>query len=402
MLTSAGHLTYCSNIHAGESWEDHFARLKEHIPAIKKQVAPEIPFGIGLRLSNEASLELIKAEQLQGFQSWLKEENCYVFTMNGFPYGGFHNTVVKDHVHSPDWLSPLRVDYTIRLADILVQLLPEGMHGGISTSPLSYRFWHSPSRKTDVFKNSTVNLLQVMDHLIQIQKNTGKLIHIDIEPEPDGMLGNGTEFMDWYMLYLLPLGTMYLQEKLGVNAGASGIIIRDHIRLCYDICHYAVGFEDHLAQVERLKKLRIKTGKIQISAALKGNFPTDQEGRNAVADAFSRFNEPTYLHQVVARQADGSMIRYGDLPEALANAAATPSVEWRAHFHVPIFVDRYELLLSTRQDIVRVLEILREQPFTDQLEIETYTWEVIPAEMRLPLTESIIREVEFVKELLTK
>ncbi|HTE07514.1 MAG TPA: metabolite traffic protein EboE [Flavitalea sp.] len=402
MLTSAGHLTYCSNIHAGESWKDHFDRLKEHIPAIKKQVAPDIAFGIGLRLSNEASLELIKAEQVLAFQLWLKEEDCYVFTMNGFPYGGFHNTVVKDHVHAPDWLSPLRVDYTIRLADILAQLLPEGMHGGISTSPLSYRFWHSPNRKIDVFKHSTVNLLQVMDHLIQIQKNTGKLIHIDIEPEPDGMLGNGTEFMDWYMLYLLPLGTMYLQEKLGVNAGASGIIIRDHIRLCYDICHYAVGFEDHLAQVERLKKLRIKTGKIQISAALKGNFPIDQEGRNAVAEAFSRFNEPTYLHQVVARQADGSMIRYADLPEALANATVTPSVEWRAHFHVPIFVDHYELLLSTRQDIVRVLDILREQPFTDQLEIETYTWEVIPAELRLPLTESIIREVEFVKELLTK
>jgi hypothetical protein len=208
--------------------------------------------------------------------------------------------------------------------------------------------------------------------------------------------------MDWYMLYLLPLGTMYLQEKLGVNAGASGIIIRDHIRLCYDICHYAVGFEDHLAQIERLKKLRIKTGKIQISAALKGSFPIEQEGRNAVADAFSRFNEPTYLHQVVARQSDGSMIRYADLPEALANAPSTPSVEWRAHFHVPIFMDRYELLLSTRQDIVKVLEILREQPFTDQLEIETYTWEVLPAEMRVPLTESIIREVEFVKELLTK
>jgi hypothetical protein len=402
MLTAAGHLSYCSNIHAGESWKDHFLKLQEHIPEVKKKLSPDAPFGIGLRLSNTASIELVKTDQLKAFQAWLEKENCYVFTMNGFPYGGFHNTVVKDNVHGPDWLSKDRVEYTIRLADILAALLPDGMHGGISTSPLSYKFWHGPSRQKDVFKASTLNLLQVVDHLISIHKSTGKLIHIDIEPEPDGMLGNGTEFTDWYMLYLLPLGSMYLQGKLSANAGMSGVILRDHVRLCYDVCHYAVGFEDHQAQIGKLKKLRIKTGKIQISAALKASFPDDDQGRRNVLDAFTAFNEPTYLHQVVARQADDSLIRYSDLPEALAAADTTRSAEWRSHFHVPIFIDSYGLMNSTQEDIVEVIGIHQKQSFTDHLEIETYTWEVLPDEMRLPLTESIIREMEFVTSLLQK
>ncbi|MBO9684737.1 MAG: xylose isomerase, partial [Flavisolibacter sp.] len=103
MKTTYGHLTYCTNIHPGETWADHFAQLKEQVPGIKKAISPDQSFGIGLRLSNTASLELRKEENLKEFQQWLKEQDCYVFTMNGFPYGGFHNTTVKDKVHQPDW-----------------------------------------------------------------------------------------------------------------------------------------------------------------------------------------------------------------------------------------------------------------------------------------------------------
>ena len=143
MKTAVGHLTYCTNIHPGENWGDHFAQLKKFIPAIKQQVSPDQPFGIGLRLANTASLELSKEEQLTAFQQWLKEEDCYVFTMNGFPYGGFHNVVVKDQVHAPDWTSADRVAYTIRLFRLLAALLPAGMEGGISTNPLTYKYWCS-------------------------------------------------------------------------------------------------------------------------------------------------------------------------------------------------------------------------------------------------------------------
>ena len=401
MKTPYGHLSYCSNIHPGETWGDHFAQLQQHIPLIKEKTAPGQAFGIGLRLSNTASLELRKEEALREFQRWLQQQDCYVFTMNGFPYGGFHHTVVKDNVHAPDWTTSNRVQYTIRLAQILAALLPQEMvEGGISTSPLSYCFWHAADDLPAVFEKATFHLLQVVEQLIAIRRTTGKLIHLDIEPEPDGLLGEGKAFFDWYAQYLLPLGVPYLQDRFRYSQEEAMAALKEHVQLCYDVCHFAVGYEDHAATVQQLQAQGIRVGKIQISAALKALLPTAAEQRAAVIEAFQRFNEPVYLHQVVARQQDGSLKRYADLPDALAEANNSAATEWRAHFHVPLFVESYGVLQSTQKDIEQVLVLQKQQPFTAHLEVETYTWEVLPEALRLPVNESIVRELEFVQNLL--
>ena len=371
MQTSRGHLTYCSNIHSGETWSDHFAKLRENIPLVKQQVSPFNPFGIGLRLSNVASLELRKQENLDEFRKWLNENECYLFTMNGFPYGGFHNTVVKDNVHAPDWLSADRVQYTIRLAQILAALLPEGMDGGISTSPLSYKFWHKEEDLPDVYQKATMHLLDVVDQLIRIKRATGKLIHIDIEPEPDGLLGNGTEFMQWYVQYLVPMGTTFIQDRYKVNEDEATSLLREHVQICYDVCHFAICYEDHHHVIEQLRSLGIKTGKIQISAALKAPLSQNMDERKKVIDAFSTFNEPVYLHQVMAKKNNGQFILYRDMPLALDDSQNKDVVEWRAHFHVPLFVSSYGVLGSTRHEIEKVLAIHEATPFTIHLEIET-------------------------------
>lgn len=396
MRTPYGLLTYCTNIHAGESWTDHFAALRQNVPAIKKRISPGASFGIGLRLSHQASLELEKPEMLQTFKQWLADEDCFVFTMNGFPYGGFHRTKVKDQVHAPDWTTTERVSYTIRLFNILKELLPEGMEGGISTSPLSYKYWKEEGQQADVLKSTTKNILQVVEHLIRIKSTTGKHLHLDIEPEPDGTLGNGPEFFDWYEQYLLPMGKEYLTKQSGYTAEQSAEAIRDHLQLCYDVCHFAVGYEDHAAVVQKLRERNIKVGKIQISAALKAALPAEQSKREPVIQAFRQFNESTYLHQVVARQQDGSFKQYPDLPEALADAANPSTTEWRSHFHVPLFISDYGLLQSTQSDIKDVLTLHASKSFTHHLEVETYTWEVLPEAMKLPQSESIIREMEWV------
>lgn len=403
MQTPFGHLTYCTNIHAGETWSEHFNALQHSIPSVKQKISPDKPFGIGLRLSNAASLEIEKNENLQHFQQWLQERQCYVFTLNGFPYGGFHHTVVKDNVHAPDWTTGERVDYTIRLGNILVSLLPEGMEGGISTSPLTYRHWHNgQEEKNTAFQQATANMLQVVEAFIQLKAKTGKIIHLDIEPEPDGLLETGKEFLDWYNNWLLPMGTTFLQERLQYSMEDTVIDIKKHVRLCYDVCHFAVGYENHSDVLQELKNQNIRVGKIQISAALKAALPAEAEKRQSVTTAFQRFNEPVYLHQVVAKQNDGSLVRYTDLPEALADAGNVAVTEWRAHYHVPLFVSSYGELQSTQEDIQQVLAHQKEAPFTTDLEIETYTWEVLPEELKLPLADSICRELEWVLDELNK
>ncbi len=402
METTYGNLTYCTNIHPGESWEDHFAALKENIPTIKKRLSPDNSFGIGLRLSHIASQALEKKENLDRFKAWLDENHCYVAIMNGFPYGSFHRAKVKDHVHTPDWITQDRVLYTIRLFKILSNLLPKGMEGGVSTAPLSYKFWHSPEKdgRLRAFETSTGNVLKVAEELIRLRSATGQLLHLDIEPEPDGLIGNGPEFLLWFNEYLIPQGIDYLKESLGFNKDKAITALKDHVQICYDICHFAVGFENHANIIKALQSQHIKFGRIQISAALKADIAPDPHDRKEVVDAFRQFNESTYLHQVVARQNDGTLKRYPDLPEALADFQNPATREWRSHFHVPLFVKDYGALKSTQEDIQQVLSIHKQNPFAKYMEVETYTWEVLPAKLKLPMKESIIREMEWVMAVL--
>jgi len=401
MQTPYGHLTYCTNIHPGENWDAHFKQLQLHIPLVKAALSPDQPFGIGLRLSNKASLELSKEAALQEFKDWLQEQGCYVFTMNGFPYGGFHNVTVKDQVHVPDWTTGDRVTYTIRLFRLLAALLPDGMEGGVSTCPLSYKLWNRcAEEKASVTESATLNLLLVVEQLARIRRSGGPLLHIDIEPEPDGMLENSQEYIDWYFQQLLPAGIPFLSDKLGVTEEAAAQMLKDHVQLCYDVCHFALAYEQPEAVLNTMRQYGLKIGKLQISAALKALLPAagSQERANVI-DAFRTFNEPTYLHQVIARTGNG-YTHYPDLPEALADAENPQVQEWRSHFHVPLFIDHYGLLAATREDIQQVLALQQTQLFTTHLEVETYTWEVLPPDLKLPMDQSIARELAWVQQQL--
>jgi len=397
MLTNSSHLTYCTNIHSGENWKDHFNEIKKYLPGIKKEISPDNSMGIGLRLSNVASIELLEEENMDVFRQWLFENNAYVFTMNGFPYGSFHDTRVKDQVHAPDWTSNERVEYTIRLFQILKDLLPAGTVGGISTSPLSYKHWF---KQSDALKNArklcTNNIVLIAENLIEIHQSTGKILHLDIEPEPDGMLETGKEFIHWFLTELLAAGAKSIAAKFNVSIPQAEELLKEHVRLCYDVCHFAIGYEPHVEIIREILKSGIKIGKLQISAALKGAMDKDILLRQNIKESFSKYNEPTYLHQVVAKKNNGELLRYPDLTEALSDYDNPNINEWRAHFHVPIFEENFGSLQSTQKDIEEVLRLQKEINFTSHLEVETYTWEVLPGVLKLPIQESVIRELQWV------
>ena len=396
MKTPYGHLTYCSNIHPGEKWNDHFAALKENLPYIKSQLAPDQPFGLGLRVANEASLELSKPEVIAEFKNWLDQEGIYVFVINGFPYGGFHNTIVKDQVHQPDWTTDERQEYTFRLFRILSFLLPEAMEGGVSTPPLSYRlWWENDTKMLFATEKATAHMLQVLDELFAIKRDTGKNLHLDIEPEPDGILDSISDFIDWYVNSLLPTGIPYLKAKYNLEESAAQEVILNHIRLCYDICHAAVGYENPKTILKDLNKYGIRVGRLQISSALKVEFSNQP---SAKLKAISAFDEPVYLHQVVAETFEGDLEHFPDLPKAIESYTKEHK-EWRVHFHVPLFVDTYGMLESTQSDIINTLALQKANPFTAFLEVETYTWGVLPAEMQKPIGDSIIRELQWVESI---
>lgn len=387
------HLTYCTNIHPGERWEDVAAVLKKYLPPLKAELAPDKPFGVGLRLSNRAAETLLSGDRLSRFREWLNQYDLYVFTLNGFPYGNFHGERIKDEVYAPDWRSAERVAFTRRLARILSRLVPEGLSGSISTSPLSYKPWLDAEEREDAFRTGSRHLADVAAFLARLEAETGTHIHVDLEPEPDCLIENTEETVAFFEDWLWPVGGAHLADELGVSKDDARSKLRRHVQLCYDTCHFAVEYETPRTVFDRLSAAGIPIGKIQLSAALRAPLPDD---RTSLGEQLRPFAEDTYLHQVVERQQNGSLHRYRDLPEALPHLDKKEAEEWRIHYHVPIYSDAYRGLQSTRDDITRTLEALSEDPFCPHLEIETYTWDVLPAALKQDLPTSLQNEYDWI------
>lgn len=380
------HLTYCLNIHAGESWADTHHAIATHVPGIRGRVCPSEPFGLGLRLSDRASRELAEPATLEAFRDMLDRETLYVFTINGFPYGPFHGRAVKEHVYAPDWRDEARVAYTHRLAEILEAILPEDVSGSISTVPGSYKPWLCPAGVPDpqAVRNIAENLARIAGGLADIHNRTGRLIRLALEPEPDCLLETTDEMVTFLTGPLLEYG-------LAVIGNRGEDILRRHIGVCMDTAHQAVEFEDPADAIETYQQAGIPIAKIQLSAALEVVGP--------VREPLGPFCEEVYLHQVHARDPQGDVRTWPDLPAALADPqACEPGHLWRVHFHVPLFWEGGEAMRSTGPLLWgRFAEYLRDGA-CGHLEIETYTFSVLPEFLRAEgVQQSVAREFAWVR-----
>ena len=373
------HLTYCLNVHPGETWDQNLAAIRDKALKVRDLVGPKGPFGLGLRLSCEAAKTLSRPEKLSQFRRFLDEQGLYVFTINGFPYGRFHGAAVKEAVYRPDWRAPERRDYTILLADILAALVPAGVTGSISTVPGSYKQW---LRGDEDIAAMVANLTQVAAHLAEVQERTGRRICLALEPEPDCHIETTAEAIEFFTG---PLA-----------AGAQNReIIRRHVGVCFDTAHLAVAFEDLGRSLSRLREAEVTVAKIQLSSALRV-----AAGAHA-GQALRDFCDEVYLHQVKVCGRDGSLRSYTDLPQAIEAEAGGEQDEWRVHFHVPLFFDGAGPLGSTNSLLdSRFVEAVT-QGASQHLEIETYTFDVLPPAIRPgDVTESIAREYRWVLERL--
>jgi sugar phosphate isomerase/epimerase len=374
---AGAHFTYCSNVHPGESLPEVEALVRTHVTAVKRELAPDVPFGVGLRLSARAADELVETERLERFAAELEEAGLYVFTLNGFPHGAFHGTRVKENVYRPDWLEDERVRYTAVLGRVLARLLPEGVSGSISTVPGCFR---PRDAEPGASERIAGNVVRAAAELVRLERETGKFVALALEPEPHCLFETTSEAVAFFEEQLLPAAA---------RAGFAEAVLRRHVGVCLDTCHASVEFEAPLAAFELLQRAGIAVPKIQISAGLR-LAPATAERRRALA----AFHNDVYFHQTVVRDGE-RLIRFLDLPEALASDLPESS-EWRVHFHVPIFHDELGAFASTQSDLVPLLGALRQAPIVPHLEVETYTWDVLPERFRdVPVTEAVAREMRW-------
>ncbi len=394
MKVAGAHLTYCTNIHPGESWEAVFENVRTHVLAVKARVAPDAPFGVGLRLSALAAKTLREPGRLEAFKDFLASHELYVFTLNGFPYGPFHGQPVKAAVYHPDWTQTERGRYTSDLSELLGALLPPGMAGSISTVPGGFK---RDVRGTEQVQQIAQMLLAQTLELHRLLERTGSEITLALEPEPCCLLETTSETLDFFERELLSRQALaWMAARAQVDSSTAESIVRRHLGICLDTCHAAIEFEDADHTLDRLDAAGIRIAKVQLSAGLRLPSPSLE----ALA-ALRAYDEPVYLHQVVARASGGELLRFEDLPQAMADSAAQRAEEWRVHFHVPLYDTELGLFTNTQGFLGRVLDRHRRQAVTAQLEVETYTWDVLPLAQRTDgVVASIARELDWVTDRL--
>jgi hypothetical protein len=387
------HLTYCLNIHAGETWGEHLQAIRGPACRVRDRLACREPFGLGLRLGARAAAELEHPETLREAAQYLASEGLYAFTINGFPYGTFHGTRVKEKVYAPDWTSPERLEYTLRLARILAALLPAGVPGSISTVPGTYRAWVKPGDVERIIEN----LATVVAALSRLEDQTGRSICLALEPEPDCLWDRVSQLVALFAADLPRQAVPALARRIGLRPARAEAVLRRHLGVCLDTCHQAVLREDPGAAFRELERHGIAVPKIQVSAA--PIFATTPAG----LECARTFIDPCYLHQSCLTGADGTLRRFPDLPEAIDAAATLAGAgELRTHFHIPLCVADGPGFRSTRATLDAGFWQQAATGYAPHLEVETYTFGVLPPELRnLPVEESIAAELAWVRRALT-
>ena len=391
--TLPSHLGYCTNIHAGEHWNEVFAALQRHVPLVKKHVSPHQSFGLGLRTSMSSITALQEPSTLTLFKQWLKAEDCYVYTVNGFPYGAFHGTQVKADVYRPDWSNENRLSYTCAIADVLADLEPPDNFGSISTVPGTFRQWANAETLQAIIHN----LLSCVAHCMALHQRTGITIAIALEPEPACFLETVDDVVAFFQTELYTSASIKLLAHMSnTDNAAAESALHTHLGICYDICHAAVEFENPLDGIARMQSAGIPIVKLQLSSALKLIDINEH-----TLTALQAFDEPVYLHQVVQRKRD-ELIRFNDLPLAMdAHSLISKEIgeteEWRVHFHVPVFLSAMEHFGTTQHELSSVLKAHAQRSIAPHLEVETYTWDVLPEHYQnVPVDEAIARELDWV------
>ncbi len=362
-------LGYCTNIHRGETWEETFKGLQRYTDEVRKQVAGDQAYGIGLRLGADAASELASSsDERNRFRKWLDATNSYVFTVNGFPYGTFHGSRVKEQVYAPDWTSDARLTYTNQLFDLITDFAPADSAVSVSTLPGSFKEFIQPETEKEQKRAIFKHLRSCSDHIERLRDKTGRDIHLGLEPEPLGLFETSGESVSFFEELVSGLGSAE-QERILRNIGIN-----------YDTCHLAIEYEEPEVAIANLRNAGIRISKIHLSSALRLE-PTPE----AVAE-LAAFQDDVYLHQVVIGKAGKVVRRIKDLPEALKwydENSSDAGDEWRVHFHIPIHVQPGGHFRDTRSHIDAILKLLGEDPgWCQHFEMETYTWEVMPGELR--------------------
>ena len=391
-----GHLTYSTLVHPGDDWAQMWDSLVTYVPKVKERWAKNHRFGVSLRLSAASASTLAKSQaERDKLKKFLNDNNMYLYTVNAFPYGPFKGTIVKEQVYEPDWRSEERTTYTKNVADVLADVSPDDVSPSIQSAPLGFK-----PRVTgpDVVDSFTDHVIRVCAHLVDVEARTGRVVTLALEPEPYCFLETTDETVEYFTKHIYSGKSAEKLAKLArMPISEAHVALRRHVGIVFDICHQAVEFEDIGACLQKLVDAGIPIFKLQEAAAL--HVP---EVTQKIVDVMKNYSKTIYLTQTVEKK-DGKLTRFLNLEDAFAAWEKNPGPrEWRTHFHVPVFLEDLGPFRTTRFAIEDALRFHKAKPLSRQLEIETYTWDVLPDNLKTgDIVDYVCRELDWVKGQLT-
>jgi hypothetical protein len=387
-----GHLTYSTLVHQTDNWDQLWKSVNTYLPAVKARVAPNQKFGVCLRTSAPSAAALADdPSKRAALKTFFADNDLYLYTSNAFVYGVFKKQIIKEDVYEPDWRTPERREYTKQVADLLAELAPEGVNPSIQTAPLGFK-----PRVTgdDVVEAYTANVIDVVKHLVQLEKKTGKVVTLGLEPEPRCYLETTDETVEYFTRYLFsPQTAERLAKAAGINAADAAAAMKKHTGVVFDIGHQSVGYEDIPLSLQKLVDHGVQITKLQEAAAVYMPDVTQK-----TVDALQSFAKTIYLSQTCQKK-DGNTTWFLNLEDAFEAFYKDPGPrEWRTHFHVPVFLDDLGAFGTTRFALEQALAFHKKMPLSTHLEIETYTWDVLPDHLKTgDIVDYVTRELEWVK-----
>jgi sugar phosphate isomerase/epimerase len=387
-----GHLTYSTLVHPGDNWEQMWSSLNAYLPKVKARIAVHKPFGVSLRLSADSAHTLVNSPaERDRLKKFLTDHDMYLYTVNAFPYGAFKGTVVKEQVYEPDWRSEERTRYTMNVATVLADVCSADIAPSIQSAPLGFK-----PRVTggEVVASYTDHVLRVVAHLVALEAKTGRTVTLALEPEPYCFLETTDETIAYFTGHLYSGAAAESLARLAhIPVAEAHGALRRHLGVVFDICHQAVEYENIAENLQKLVDAGIPIFKLQEAAAL--HMP---QVTQAIVDTLKRYAKTIYLTQTVEKK-NGKLTRFLNLEDAFAAWERDPGPrEWRTHFHVPVFLDDLGPFRTTRFAIEEALRFHKKKPLSRQLEIETYTWDVLPENLKTgDIVDYVCRELEWVR-----
>jgi sugar phosphate isomerase/epimerase len=321
------HLTAGAIVRPARDMREVIEQLDTYASDVRRRLGADT-LGVSLWLPPALAATLaVESRARARLRAELDARGVEVVTLTGLRYGD----------GEPDWSSPARLEYTLDLARVLVDLLPDdAVRGSVSTVNLGRREEWTVDRDRSCGRI----LARLSRGLAEVAWQTGRAVRVGFQPEPGGVLDTAAH-----------------------TAAALATVDPERLGVCLDLANLACTWEHPADALDTLADNGISVIRVQVSAALEAADPATAAG------TLRGYVDPERGQPVTT--AGGAYV--DDLGRALDGGPPGP---WRIRCRVPLHSPPPSPLVATAGVARAALRHLlgAVSPATEYLDVDPGEW----------------------------